>query len=84
MINTMIYPSSKIDEKKSIKTLQQLKYGDILKNKKDNLYYVYEKDYNEDANTTRGHGITYSSFYGFIVPKLFLKKFFYKNKDLQK
>lgn len=76
----MILREKEVENIKS-KKLNELQSGDFLKKRTDNLYYKYEKEFVCDNLFGMGKKSVYASFFGFVVEKNFLNKYFETNGD---
>ena len=81
MKNNMIFMSNEINPDFKIKTVNNVEVGDILKRRSDELYYTYNGAYNLENMSQVKADVVYANFFGYIVPKLRLKKFFYTEKN---
>ena len=81
MKNNLIFTSNEIDSNFNLKSVDNLETGDILKRKSDELYYSYNGVYSTEGAKTTDSNMIFANFFGYSVPKLKLKKFFYTEKN---
>ena len=81
MKNNLIFTFTEIDSNFNLKSVDNLETGDILKRKSDELYYRYNGVYSTEGTKTTDSNMIFANFFGYSVPKLKLKKFFYTEKN---
>ena len=81
MKNNLIFTENEISPNVKIKHVNELTFGDILKRKDDGMYYAYNGEYDLESTERMNSKLMFINFFGCIIPKFYLGRFFYTERN---